>query len=137
MALTADGWHMATHVLALSIAGFAYRFARAPGLRRALRLRHVEDRGAGILLERAGARVVAIAMAFESVRRLLVPETIQYAPALVVAALGLVVNLVSALVLQQAAPDHHHAHDHDHDHAHGHAHHGHQDLNMRSAYATS
>ena len=28
MALLADGWHMATHVVALSIAGFAYLFAR-------------------------------------------------------------------------------------------------------------
>src|SRR5262245_32011329 len=33
MALVADGWHMATHVAALAIAAFAYRFAR----------RHVHD----------------------------------------------------------------------------------------------
>jgi len=28
IALVADGWHMATHVIALAIAGFAYLFAR-------------------------------------------------------------------------------------------------------------
>jgi Co/Zn/Cd efflux system component len=33
MALTADGWHMATHAAALAIAALAYRFAR----------RHAED----------------------------------------------------------------------------------------------
>src|SRR6476646_107630 len=33
IALVADGWHMATHVLALAIAGLAYLFAR----------RHVSD----------------------------------------------------------------------------------------------
>ena len=28
IALVADGWHMATHITALAIAGFAYLFAR-------------------------------------------------------------------------------------------------------------
>jgi len=75
--------------------------------------------------------VVAILMAFESVRRLMVPEAIQYVPALVVAVLGLVVNLVCALVLQQSE----HPHEHGHDHGHSHHDHAHHDLNLRSAYA--
>jgi cation diffusion facilitator family transporter len=55
-----------------------------------------------------------------------------------VAVLGLVVNLVCALILGKA---HHHDHGHDHGHAHGghhdhddHAGEHHHDLNLRSAY---
>jgi cation diffusion facilitator family transporter len=68
-------------------------------------------------------------MVVESIRRLVSPEPIDYVPALVVALVGLVVNLASALLLGG----------HDHGHGHGHAHggdagHRHGDLNLRSAY---
>jgi cation diffusion facilitator family transporter len=85
--------------------------------------------------------------------RLVTPESISFGPALVVAVIGLVVNLASALVLghgHEHSPrdqghdhdhDHEHEHDHDHEHehehgqAHGndHPHHG-EDLNLKSAY---
>jgi cation diffusion facilitator family transporter len=133
MALTADGWHMATHVLALGIAGFAYRFARrgAPDERFAFGTWKIEVLGS--FSSALVLAVVALAMTFESVRRLFSPEAIQYEAALVVAAIGLGVNLVSALVLQDPHAGHHRDHhavgDHEH---HGH---GHHDLNLRSAYA--
>ncbi len=157
MALLADGWHMATHVVALSIAGFAYLLARRwqRDERFAFGTWKIEVLGAftsALLLA-----VVALAMAWESVGRLLEPEEIRFAPALVVAAIGLVVNLVCAMVLQHGHEAHaHHAHAHGHDHAHEHEHHHHghghphhhghdrghpqgeptdQDLNLRSAYA--
>jgi cation diffusion facilitator family transporter len=133
MALTADGWHMATHVLALSIAGLAYLLARrwAADERFAFGTWKIEVLGS--FSSALVLAVVALVMAFESVRRLVSPESIQYEAALIVAVVGLVVNLVSALVLQQSGTDHHHGHDH-HDHDH-HDHHGHHDLNLRSAYA--
>ena len=138
MALTADGWHMATHVVALSIAGLAYLLARrwSADERFAFGTWKIEVLGAfssALLLA-----VVALAMIFESIRRMIDPAPIGFAPALVVAVIGLAVNLASAWVLGGGGhEDHvvtHHddpGHDHGHDHAHGHHHH---DLNLRSAY---
>src|SRR5258706_8499388 len=138
MALTADGGHMATHVFALSIAGAAYLLARrwAGDERFAFGTWKIE-----VLASFASALllgVVAFAMAIESVRRLVSPEAIQYTPALVVAIVGLLVNLISAWVLagfgshESAHHDPHHHDDHHHDDSH---HHSHHDLNLRSAYA--
>src|SRR5512141_250946 len=142
MALLADGWHMATHVVALSIAGFAYLLARrwSRDERFAFGTWKIEVLGAFTSALLLG--VVALAMVWESVHRLLRPESINFLPALVVAVVGLVVNLVSALVLEgrghtHSPPGHeHHDHQHDHDHDHGHSHasHRHDDLNLRSAY---
>ena len=133
MALLADGWHMATHVVALSIAGFAYLLARrwTGDERFAFGTWKIEVLGAftsALLL-----LVVAFAMAFESAHRLLRPEPIQFEIALGVAALGLVVNLLSAWMLHGRGADPHHDHEH-HGHAHSHGR-GHQDLNLTSAYA--
>jgi cation diffusion facilitator family transporter len=157
MALTADGWHMGTHVAALGLAAVSYRLARewSSDSRFAFGTWKIEVLGAFSSALLLG--VVALAMVVESVRRLLSPEPIDYAPALVVAIVGLVVNLASALLL--GGHDHGHGHDHDpgddHDHGpahdHGHAHdhgkdqrqkpahgddlgHRHGDLNLRSAY---
>src|SRR5260221_4908532 len=142
MALTADGWHMATHVVALSIAGIAYLLARrwSKDERFAFGTWKIEVLGAfssALLLA-----VVAIAMVVESIRRLVDPAPISFAPALVVAAIGLAVNLASAWVLGGDHGEHdrgHHEDDHgdghhDHDHAHEHHGHGGHDLNLRSAY---
>src|SRR6185503_10294073 len=137
MALLADGWHMATHVAALSIAGIAYALARrwARDERFAFGTWKIEVLGAFTSALLLG--VVALAMVWESVRRLVVPEQIDFIPALVVAAVGLGVNVASALLLagrgepQEEPHDHHHHHDHDDHAAH---HHHHHDLNMHSAY---
>jgi cation diffusion facilitator family transporter len=72
-------------------------------------------------------------MGIESIHRLLAPSPIQFGAALVVAVIGLAVNLVSAWVLEapaQTQADEQHAHAHGHDHHHHH----HHDLNLRSAY---
>ena len=129
MALLADGFHMATHAGALAIAALAYRYAR----------RHARDArftfGTGKLGELAGytsaviLAVVALLIGFESVVRLASPVAIRFDEAIAVAALGLVVNLVSAWLLHDGGGHHDHYH-HDHGHAHG----GHQDHNLRSAY---
>ncbi|HZQ02087.1 MAG TPA: CDF family Co(II)/Ni(II) efflux transporter DmeF [Reyranella sp.] len=126
MALTADGWHMATHVAALGIAAFAYRYAS----------RHARDPrfafGTGKLGDLAGfasaiiLAIVALGIGLESLLRLFQPVSIQYREAIPIAVLGLAVNLASVWLLG----GHQHEHDDDHDH-HDHHHHDH---NMRSAY---
>ncbi|MGZ5032612.1 MAG: CDF family Co(II)/Ni(II) efflux transporter DmeF [Usitatibacter sp.] len=142
MALLADGWHMATHVVALSIAGLSYMLARhwAKDERFAFGTWKIEVLGAFTSALLLG--VVALAMVWESAHRLVQPEDIRFVPALIVAVIGLAVNMASALVLQKAGGGrhdhgaHHHGHDPDHAHDHGHQQreHAHHDLNLRSAY---
>src|SRR3954467_2542179 len=125
MALLADGIHMGTHVVALSIAGSAYYLARrwSRDERFAFGTWKIEVLGAFSSALLLGT--VALAMVWESGDRLLHPGPIQYVPALTVAIIGLLVNLVSALVLESGHGHAHHGHDH-HDHEpHGHEHHGH------------
>lgn len=132
MALLADGWHMATHVAALSITALAYWYAR----RHADNPRYSFGTGkVGVLGGFASAialAVVALVMALESIQRFFVDVAIQFPEAIAVAVIGLVVNLVSALLLRDHHHHHHHDHSHhDHDHDHDHAH---QDHNLRAAY---
>jgi cation diffusion facilitator family transporter len=135
MALTADGWHMATHVVALSIAGVAYLLARRWSGDERFTFGTWKIEVLGSFASALLLGVVALGMVIESARRLYNPEPIDYVPALTVAVLGLVVNLVSAWVLEGAHDhDHGHSHAHDHDEAHAHEHHRHHDLNLRSAY---
>ena len=141
MALLADGWHMSTHVVALSIAGIAYWLARrwSRDERFAFGTWKIEVLGAFSSALLLG--VVAIAMIVESVVRLVTPAPINFVPALWVAGVGLVVNLASALVLGHGHDEHHHDHGDGHRHEHGdghrhdhHEHRRHDDLNLKSAY---
>ena len=132
MALMADGFHMATHAVAFAVAAAAYAFAR----------RHANSSrfsfGTGKVGDLAGFAsglflgLVALEIAVESITRLFQPVAVAFGTAAWIACLGLVVNVVSALLLSGG---HHH-----HGHGHGHDHHSHgatgaaQDNNMRSAY---
>jgi cation diffusion facilitator family transporter len=126
MALLADGWHMATHAVALGIAGLAYLFAR----QHAKSSRFSFGTGKfGDLAAFASAIIlamIAVQVAYESVVRLIHPVPIAYREAISVAVLGLAVNLLSAWLLRDT-------HDHHHDHGHSHEHH-HHDNNLRAAY---
>jgi cation diffusion facilitator family transporter len=129
MALLADGIHMATHVGALGLAALAYWLAR----RHAASTRFSFGSGKfGDLAAFASALLLgatAIAVAVESVLRLVTPQTVAYRDALLIAVIGFAVNIVCALILKGAGHAHDHgAHDHGHLHAHGH------DNNMRAAY---
>jgi cation diffusion facilitator family transporter len=156
IALVADGLHMSTHASALLLAALAYSYAR----------RHAEDArfsfGTGKLGDLAGftsaivLAMIALVIGYEAVTRLIWPVQIHFNEAIPIAALGLAVNIASALLLSGgAAHDHSHAHaghlgaDHHHGHDHGHDHdhaietgdHGHEhapgtarrDNNMRAA----
>jgi len=137
MALLADGWHMSSHAVAIGLSAFAYATARryAQDPRFAFGTWKIEILGgfaSAIFL--VG---VAVMMLVGSVERIVTPQPIQYREAIVIAILGLAVNLVCALILGKA---HHHGHDHGHDHSHDHGHHHHDDhhqhhdLNLKSAY---
>jgi len=121
MALLADGAHMATHVGALGLAAGAYWLAR----RHSGSGRFTFGSGKfGDLAAFASAIILgltAIAVAVESVQRMVTPAQVQYGDALLIACIGLVVNLISAVILKD---------DHSHDHGHSHGH----DNNMRAAY---
>ena len=139
MALLADGWHMATHVVALSIAGLSYLLARrwASDERFAFGTWKIEVLGSFASALVLG--LVAVGIAAESAVRLWRAESIQIEVALVVAVTGLVVNLVSAWLLGgdhgHGDDDHHHHHADDRSHDHAHHHHDHsRDLNLRAAY---
>ena len=144
MALLADGWHMGSHAIALGLAAFAYAYARkhAADPRYAFGTWKVE-----VLASYTSALLllgIAGLMLYESVHRMLNPVAIHYNEAIVVAIIGLGVNLVCAWLLHRGSGHDHghaHAHDHDHDHhGHGqphdhHAHDDHQhDLNLHAAY---
>ena len=125
MALLADGWHMGTHAVALGITALAYYFAR----------RHADNPrftfGTGKVGELGGfasamvLAVVAIIMAAESVQRLISPHLIRFNQAIAVAVVGLIVNVVSAFILQDR---------HSHGHADNHAKGLHHDHNLKAAY---
>jgi len=130
MALLADGWHMGTHVAALAISLFAYRYARQHADNPAYSFGTGKVSALGGFASAVALAVVALLMGMESVHRLLVPETIHFDQAILVASIGLAVNLVSAWLLQ-GGHDHHHHHPAGEAHRHEHHHHDH---NLRAAY---
>ncbi|OXZ05884.1 cation transporter [Pseudomonas aeruginosa] len=133
MALLADGWHMSSHALALGLAVLAYGAARryANDPRFSFGTWKIEVLGSytsALLL-----LLVAGLMLYQSVERLLDPSPIHYQQAMLVAALGLLVNLACAWLLRDGHA--HHGHGHSHHHHHHHDHHAHRhDLNLRAAY---
>lgn len=127
MALTADGWHMSTHAAAMLIAALAYHYAR----------KHARNRrfsfGTGKLGELAGfasaviLALIAILISWESFARLRSPVGIDFREAILVAVVGLVVNLGCAWLLRES-------HGHGHDHGHSHDHGAGRDGNLQAAY---
>ncbi|WP_242342368.1 CDF family Co(II)/Ni(II) efflux transporter DmeF [Anaeromyxobacter terrae] len=151
MALLADGWHMGTHAAALSVAAFAYAYAR----KHAADPRYTFGTGKvgalGGFASAVGLAVIAFLVLAESTVRLASPVAIRFDQAIFVACVGLAVNLFCAFLLRDEkhahghgghddddhdhddSDDHDHHHDRAHDHAAGHGH-GHRDHNLRAAY---
>ncbi len=133
MALLADGWHMSSHALAIGLASLAYaaarKYANDPSF--AFGTWKIE-----VLAGYTSALFllgVAALMVWGGIERLIEPAPIAYGEAMLVAVLGLAVNLGSAAILLRAGGHDHHGHDHGHGHGHDH-HHGHEDLNLKAAY---
>lgn len=111
MALLSDGWHMGTHASAMSITLFTYYIAH----------KHKHDRSFSFgtwKVEVLGAYtsaillgMAALSVLFSSIKRMISPETILYDQALIVALLGLGVNVICAIILGKNS-HHEHAHPH-------------------------
>lgn len=114
MALLADGIHMGSHVLAIGLSWLAYVFVRrlssegnfkgATG-----KILSLSGYSSGLML-----LIFAIVIMVEAVERIFHPADIVYKEAILVAVIGLVVNIVSAFLLH-----------HDHEQS---------DHNIRAAY---
>ena len=99
MALLADGFHMSSHAFALGLSWIAYVVAR--------RYEHSEkiSINKAKLLALAGftsalvLQVVAVVMLIQSVDRFIHPLIIKFSEAIIVAVIGLLVNVISAIVL--------------------------------------
>jgi cation diffusion facilitator family transporter len=126
MALLADGWHMGTHVTAFLITAIAYYFSRRHAVNPLHSFGTAKIGVLGGFTSAVVLAVIALLMAGESVRRFFAPLSIHFNEAIGIAVIGLIVNLMCALVL---------THEHGHGHSPLHASHDHHhDLNLRAAY---
>ncbi len=123
LALTADGWHMGTHAVALGGAALAMALSR--------RAAHSERFAFGgwkieMLAAYSSALLmvgVSLSLLWQALEALRAPRPVAYAEAMAVAALGLAVNLLCAWLLARPARGtggdaHGHTHGHGHDPAH-------------------
>jgi cation diffusion facilitator family transporter len=118
---------MGTHVAAFLITIFAYRFAQKHANNKAYAFGTGKVSVLGGFASAIALIVVALLMLIESGQRILFPQPIHFNEAIGVAALGLLVNIACAFLLQG-----HHDHGHDED---GHDdHHHHHDHNLKAAY---
>ncbi|WOT06698.1 CDF family Co(II)/Ni(II) efflux transporter DmeF [Shewanella youngdeokensis] len=142
MALLADGWHMGTHAAAFLITLFAYRYARKHADSTLFSYGTGKVSVLGGYTSAVALGLVAIVMLVESTARIFNPQDIHFNQAILVAIIGLVVNVVSVFLLKD-----HHSHEHGHSHSHSHSHshnyeheqknnhhHGHEDHNLKAAY---
>lgn len=122
MALLADGWHMASHTLALFLSLVVYFLYRHPKFQTSFTF------GGGKILSLGGYTssvlllFIAGSMVVESITRFYEVKAIHYNEAIIVAVIGLVVNLVCAFIMHGGEDGHSHGHDHGHGHKHNHGH---------------
>jgi cation diffusion facilitator family transporter len=120
LALVADGWHMGTHALALGGAALAAHYSkRVRGSARfafgGWKIEVLAAYTSGLLL-----LAVGVWIGIDAIGALRVPREVAYGQALVVAVVGLAVNVACAAILARAGGHAHHGHDHPHEHAHDH-----------------
>lgn len=112
LSLLSDAAHMFTHALSLLISYVAIVLASRPvGHHRSYGLYRIEVLAA--FINGLTMFVVAGAIIYEGIQRLISPMEIQITEMFIIAVIGLVVNLISALILARV---------------------GHGDLNVRSAF---
>ena len=125
MALLADGIHMGSHVLAIGLSWGAYVLVRHLQKKKSNNVDNdkvlsLSAYTSGVLL-----LIFALFIIVEAIERFINPVgEIRYIEAMIVAVVGMIVNLICALVL-------HEKHEHKHGHSHGHEH---EDYNRHSAY---
>jgi cation diffusion facilitator family transporter len=105
MALLADGIHMGSHVLAIGLSWVAYIIVRRVSANGNYKgdtnkILSLSGYSSGLML-----LIFAFVILYEAVGRIINPTVIQYKEAILVAIIGLAVNIVSAVLL-------HHEHEH-------------------------
>ena len=125
MALLADGWHMGTHSAAFAITIFAYRYSKRNERNRDFTFGTGKVSVLGGFASAIALAVIAAFIGFESVHRFFEAQHIRFNEAIIVAILGLLVNLLCAALLHIG---------HSHSHAHGDNDHHHYDHNLKGAY---
>ncbi len=129
MALLADGLHMASHTVALSITAFAYVYARRNARNSQFSFGTGKVNALGGFTGAVLLAIFSLFMAYESILRLLTPVEIVFNQAIAVAVLGLLVNGTCVFILGVEDHGHdHHQHGHSHSDTHDHDH------NLKSAY---
>ena len=133
MALLSDGVHMGTHAIALFITLAVYIFARKQFNNPSFSFGTGKVGVLGGYTNAVLLLLAAGAMAVESVERLINPVDILLNQAIIVAVIGLVVNIASAAILGYGREDHVYG-----DHIHSPKDRGHhrqkEDHNLKSAY---
>lgn len=105
MALLADGIHMGSHVLAIGLSWIAYVIVRRVSNNKSFegksdKILSLSGYSSGLML-----LIFAFVILYQAISRLMHPADIQYSEAILVAIIGLLVNIVSAVLL-------HHSHEH-------------------------
>ena len=105
MALLADGWHMGTHAAALGITLYAYYY-----IRRESQVKKKKDRvmALGGFASAIVLGLVALYIGWESFDKIINPADIKFKEAMLVAIIGLVVNIGCANILGHDHGHHHH-----------------------------
>ncbi|MBF0303397.1 MAG: CDF family Co(II)/Ni(II) efflux transporter DmeF [Desulfamplus sp.] len=106
MALLADGWHMGTHASAFIITIFAYRYAKKHQNNPEFTFGIGKVSVLGGFSSAVALAMVALVMSVESMERIINPQDIYFNQAIGVAVFGLIINGISAFILQ----DNHHHH---------------------------
>lgn len=120
MALTADGLHMGTHVLALGIT-FVVCHIVSRHKDKEERLNAIGGFSSAIFLG-----ITAICIIYESVERIINPAAISFNEAIIVTVLGLTVNLICVLIMKDNHGHSHHCNHHHHEHK--------ENINFKAAY---
>ena len=124
MALTADGFHMGTHALALGITFIICVFA-VKYQDKTEKFNALGGYTSAILLG-----FTSLAIIWESVERFFKPLSISFGEAVLVAVIGLVINVICVFVM---GGNHHHKHS-CHSEEHHHEHDEDENLNYKAAY---
>jgi len=100
MALLSDGWHMASHVVAIGASWLSYQYVL-------IEHKTEQDVSTSKILAYVGffnalaLAIIAVIVFAESIHRFCNPRDIKYTEAILVSFIGLIVNLVSAKILHQ------------------------------------
>lgn len=133
LALLSDAAHVFMDIFALALSYVALRLSiRPPDDQHSFGWHRLEVVAA--LINGASLFVISIGIWIEAVKRFQEPQEIQSTEMLIIAVIGLVVNLVVAFVLGGHQHEHGGDHDHDHDHNQHESEPKKRNLNVQSAF---